>query len=364
MTACHPIVCLSRPSGAASHNRQSLLSAVLDPEIPVGRAVVEPTGIYAARSSCQWQLDWFLYPNYLPAMKQLGTGVNYLGQAGVSAGSLRALEIVLHNYRPLQTAYLLTADGTHAFLLESETEGLFAIRSGFRSGYRGEGPRALAYALQLLYQFGVHVEDRHVAEEVISRLDDGQLTQGDIRKIKEIQRLPPNRSYEHVYEYIHRNEERPWEEMYSAIPFGLIDPRLRDLALTFDSDFDQAILTGFRRLEAIVRERLVEKSDRVFAAAFNGEASELSWLNVNASEHAGRANLFVGAYGAFRNPRAHSTAAGDHRSDCLAEFLLLNLLYRLEAAAVKRSDRPRLEERARRESEELVRQLHTLEKKI
>ena len=46
----------------------------------------------------------------------------------------------------------------------------------------------------------------------------------------------------------------------------------------------------------------------------------------------GRANLFAGSFGAYRNRRAHKEMKGQD-NEVLSEFLLLNHLYRLEIEA-------------------------------
>jgi hypothetical protein len=57
----------------------------------------------------------------------------------------------------------------------------------------------------------------------------------------------------------------------------------------------------------------------------------LTWPVNDDGEKNGRANLFTGTFMAYRNPRAHR----EHSSEeLLAEFLLLNQLYRLEFEAV------------------------------
>ena len=56
------------------------------------------------------------------------------------------------------------------------------------------------------------------------------------------------------------------------------------------------------------------------------------WTGMNSGEKAGRGNLFSGAYGAHRNPRAHRELKSEH-AEQLREFLLLNHLYHLEKEA-------------------------------
>jgi hypothetical protein len=119
-----------------------------------------------------------------------------------------------------------------------------------------------------------------------------------------------------------------------VIPFAIIDSRLLDLARSFWDDPDDKLLKGYRRLEDIIRERtgLTEHGFRLLSKAFVGDTARLQWTGMNSGEKAGRGNLFSGAYGAHRNPRAHPELKSEH-AEQLREFLLLNHLYHLEKEA-------------------------------
>lgn len=65
---------------------------------------------------------------------------------------------------------------------------------------------------------------------------------------------------------------------------------------------------------------------------FTGKDAVLTWMVTEEGEKNGRAYLFTGTYMAYRNPRAHQE---NPEAELLAEFLLLNQLYRLEREAVK-----------------------------
>jgi hypothetical protein len=54
----------------------------------------------------------------------------------------------------------------------------------------------------------------------------------------------------------------------------------------------------------------------------------------NEGERNGRMNLFIGAYMAYRNPRAHRESK-DRLGAALAEFLLLNHLYMMEKQSIE-----------------------------
>jgi hypothetical protein len=65
----------------------------------------------------------------------------------------------------------------------------------------------------------------------------------------------------------------------SVVPFAIVDPSLMDLALTFWDAPSDRLLTAFRRLEDIVRKRtgLKDRAGKLFARAFLGEAALLRW---------------------------------------------------------------------------------------
>jgi Protein of unknown function (Hypoth_ymh) len=129
--------------------------------------------------------------------------------------------------------------------------------------------------------------------------------------------------------------ERIWQDFPEVIPCGIIDKRIQDLAVTFWDNPDDKILTGWRRLEDVLRRRTgVDESDtKLFAMVFGERAPKLRWDNLmKDGERVGRLNLFTGAYMAHRNPRAHSEI-GKGGIPWASEFLLLNHLYILEGLA-------------------------------
>jgi uncharacterized protein (TIGR02391 family) len=122
-----------------------------------------------------------------------------------------------------------------------------------------------------------------------------------------------------------------------VIPFAIIDRRLTDLALAFWDNPNDSILTGYKRLEDILRARTSIKTHgtRLFSEAFGKDESKLTWSNIDNAEHAGRAQLFTAAFMAFRNRRAHREIQHNREKE-LAEFLLLNQLFSLEEEAIER----------------------------
>jgi uncharacterized protein Ymh len=270
-------------------------------------------------------------------------GIEYYGLPGVSAACQEAVARLLQFGDEITRARILSFSNRHCLLLTVNAGDLIAVKSGFTSGYGGHGPRSLSYVLELMNRYKTEIDECEVDEALIERLDRSALTKVDVKKIETCKPIRPSRWYDYV---LQRHEDRGcagtlWDEFPRVIPFAIIDRRITDLAISFWSAPDNILLTAYRRLEDIVRgrTRLEDHGAKLFGRAFGGEKPILRWKGVNGGEIAGRISIFTGAYMAHRNPRAHQEL--ESRSDNqLAEFLLLNHLYRLEREA-QRSGRNR-----------------------
>lgn len=278
--------------------------------------------------------------------------IQYAGSAGTSCSCLDALYRMLALPERPQRALLLTSGDAHAFLVEHELEGTTAVKSGFRSGYCGEGPAALADALRALEAMQVEVEEVEVASALLERLDSSAMTRADLRAVADAKPIRPVRYFDYIYAMREGSLDKScdWGRFPLAMPWPMLDTRLVDLALKFAEDPDKAIMDGFRRLEDILRHRtsLDEHGAKLCSKAFTNDDSPLAWFAnsavstadrkpIDKGEQSGRAQLFAGAFMTFRNPRAHRTP-GDDLASALSEFLLLNQLYLFEAAAVVRPE--------------------------
>ena len=266
-------------------------------------------------------------------------GIQYAGEAGASQECQDAVVRLLQYGDEITAARILTCGADHALLLTIGVGDLLAIKSGFASGYGGEGPRRFSYVLQLLQAFGVEIEEYEIAEAVISRLDSSSLRRSDLNKLEKARPLRPRRWHRYIQDRHEDLMQRSdlWEEFPLIIPFAIVDSRLLDLAISFWNAPDDRLLTAYRRLEDIVRKRtgLKEHGVKLFSQAFMGQASRLHWPDLDVGEQAGRTQLFTGVFGAYRNRRAHRELK-QYGSDQLAEFLLLNQLFRLELEAVEK----------------------------
>lgn len=270
-------------------------------------------------------------------------GIQYMGVAGVSAWCIEAIRRLFKAGDQVKSAMLLTAGNDHAFLLnlgDDECPRWVAIKAGFSSGYAGEGPRTLSEALALLEAFNVPVEEVNVPPEMLQRIDQSALTQKDLAFIESARPARPWRLADYIYpeDWGSANKARAMRRLEPSMPWGLLDGRLLDLAETFHHSPDHALMAGFRRLEETVRARLGDKQkdaldSRVFSIAFMGDTPVLNWKDLPKPERIARGNLFINAYGAFRNPRAHREREEDWRVQ-LSEFLTLNMLFQLESEAI------------------------------
>ena len=73
----------------------------------------------------------------------------------------------------------------------------------------------------------------------------------------------------------------------------------------------------------------------MFRSAFDPQKGVLLWKGLAPAETESRLNLFSAAFGACRNPRAHKEI-NSSLQDQVSEFLLLNMLFRMELEATGR----------------------------
>ena len=266
-------------------------------------------------------------------------GIEYAGIAGVSHECQEAVMRLLQFRDRITVARILTFSGTHCLLLTINNGDFVAIKSGFGSGYGGEGPRRFSYVIQLLKAHETEINEYDIDRAFIERLDQSALTVADLKKIHETQPVRPTRWHEYISDKHHEQfrDGTLWQEFLPVIPFGIIDSRIADLAVSFWSNPDSRLLAGYRRLEDIVRKRtsISGGGAKLFSQAFGGSAPILRWKKIDDGERTGRVNLFTGAYMAHRNPRAHGEPKGHYYVRLLAEFLLLNHLFLLEKEAYR-----------------------------
>jgi len=262
-------------------------------------------------------------------------GIEYHGIAGGSKDCQDAVVRLLQHGDQIQNARILSAGKKHCLLLAVNVGDLVAIKSGFSSGYDGEGPQTFSYVLQLLTEHGVEIDEIEVSAPLLERLDNASLTVADLQQIDAAKPVRSRwRNYVDQRDLEKGRSRTLWQEFPYVIPFAVIDDRIVDLAISFWEAPDDRLLKGYRRLEDLIRKRtgLTEHGAKLFSQAFISKDAKLTWPNIDEGEKTGRANLFTAAFMAHRNPRAHRELQAQQDSQ-LSEFLLLNHLYRLEREA-------------------------------
>lgn len=272
-------------------------------------------------------------------MKVKFAGVQYLGESGITQTCKEAVIQLIHGGKSIQDVKILTFEETyskaHALLLTFEYDIQIVIKGGFASGYNGEAPKGYAYILNLLRQYTDNINEYIVPKSIFERISSSSLTMKDLEHIKSIDRVHPARWYDSAYLYKEGGCDI-FSEFPLTIPMALLDTRLIELALDFNENPDNAIMSAYRKIESIVRERTGldhESSTKLFAKAFQGDNSILYWGNLDSGESKGRASLFASVFMAYRNNRAHQEPR-HNLSDDIREFMLINQLFILENEAI------------------------------
>lgn len=272
-------------------------------------------------------------------------GIEYYGTAGITARCLTALTMVIQSGGDIISRAFLLSDidssskcGTHCFLLWPESSDPIVIKSGFSSGYGGEGPRGLSSALQILIRHNIEIKEYTVYSSFIQRADSSCLTQVDLAMFETLQPIRTARYYDYI---LLREEQRSYDDdlvkalFVKNVPFSLIDNRIMDLAIDLRKSPDANLMTSYRRLEDIIRKRTGlegESGSKLFSQAFLSNDAPLYWSELPEAEARGRAALFTGVYMAYRNSRAHKENVTT-LDDAIREFLLINQLFILENEA-------------------------------
>lgn len=274
-------------------------------------------------------------------MKSKFAGIQYLGDSDVTQICKEAVIQLIHAGEDIKDVKILTFEENyshaHALLLTLRYDIQVIIKGGFASGYNGEAPKGYAFVLNLLRNYTDNINEYIISKSIFERISNSSLTVKDLEYISSIQLVRPNRWYDSAYLYKNR-ECSTFSEFPLTILMALLDARLIELALDFNINPDNAIMSAYRKLESIVRERTGlnnESSVKLFAKAFQVDDSALYWENLDSGESTGRASLFKSVFMAYRNNRAHQEPR-HNLSDDIREFMLINQLFVLESEAVVR----------------------------
>ncbi|MHC9246928.1 TIGR02391 family protein [Aeromonas jandaei] len=264
--------------------------------------------------------------------------IEYRGRGGISRHCIDAVVEMLHFGRKINEVKILTSgsgyDCHHALLLNVDSDVTIAIKSGFTSGYSGEGPRSFSYVLSILQKFTQEINEYLVPYGLVERIDKSSLSAKDLKWLSEQRPVRPHRWYDYIYER-HYAELNTTKYFPAELPLSLLDPRLHEIAFLFKQNPDNALLAGYRLLERLIKDKsglTQETGAKLFSKAFQGDDAPLYWDDLDGSEVKGRATLFSSVFMAYRNRRAHQEPDNDIHED-LREFMLLNQLFILEKSA-------------------------------
>ena len=267
--------------------------------------------------------------------------LQYAGESGITQICKDAVIQLIYAGEKIYKVKILTFEETHskahALLLTIEYDIQIVIKGGFASGYNGEGPKGYAFVLNLLRQYTDNINEYIVSKSIFERISSSSLTVKDLEYIESIERVRPARWYDSAYLYKER-EHNTFSEFPLTITMALLDTRLIEIALEFKTNPDDSIISGYRKIESIVRHRTGldhESSTKLFAKAFQGDDSILCWDKLDSGESKGGASLFISVFMAYRNNRAHQEPRYNLSGD-IREFMLINQLFILESEAVER----------------------------
>jgi len=266
--------------------------------------------------------------------------LEYVGMDGYSLPCSEAVKRLLLSGHRFEDAIIVThARHEHAFLLYEMGDPRFVVLSGFSSD-SGEGSSTFRRVAGLLIAFGARLDEADADDRTWSRLGEGKLTNEDVHRLRRGDSSNTGLRFLGISQPS-ISSAAVLDEFTPSVPWGILDSRIADLALSLFRDSESVLRDGFARLEDSIRKKSgpADTGRDFLNRAFRGPGSTLTWPGVSQSEADGRAQLFLGAFQAYRNPLAHGASAADSgEREALSAFMLLNHLFRLEEAAKARRE--------------------------
>jgi hypothetical protein len=128
-------------------------------------------------------------------------GIGYAGAAGSSADCCTPVLQLLFYGRRVVSAMILTNDQRHCLLLKVGEGDLIGVKSGFSSGYAGDGPRTLSFVLEILLAHAIDIEELNVQSDMLTRLDASALTAADVDELNAARPIRPSRWYDYIFDH-------------------------------------------------------------------------------------------------------------------------------------------------------------------
>src|SRR4051794_3300801 len=95
--------------------------------------------------------------------------IEYVGLPGVSKECQDAVLRLLQYGDRITHVRILSSSHDHCLLLTVNVGDLVAVKSGFGSGYLGEGSRTFSYVLSVLEAHGAEIEEYLVAPDILEK---------------------------------------------------------------------------------------------------------------------------------------------------------------------------------------------------
>lgn len=120
--------------------------------------------------------------------KKKFAGIQYLGESGVSLSCKKAVMKLIHSGDEIKEVKILTArkdkySQDHCLLITDSFDIQTAIKSGFSSGYSGEGPKTFSCILMLLQKYTDEISEFIVPSNILENIDNSCLTIKDMETI-------------------------------------------------------------------------------------------------------------------------------------------------------------------------------------
>lgn len=275
--------------------------------------------------------------------------VQYMGTPYDLTPCLLAIDTIVNSERlPERTSLVTWAKDrpkhleSHLFLFWGWKEApLTVVRSGFTSGYSGEGPRAFSMALCMIWDKGVPMDQLYVPEDLFDAINKQHATEEmlDGLRVQGEPMEPWTGHYVREQDKQMVGERTFWPRWHTPRPvFDFLDA---ELAERCHSLYPDNVGSAVREAYILVEERLRALIGRSSAGeetlsgqnllneALHPERGILTDRSLPRSERDGLFLMFKGAHMYVRNPRAHRFVDEKDPQRAIEFIYLADLLLRI-----------------------------------
>lgn len=258
----------------------------------------------------------------------------YAGSPQTTQSCIDAFIQYLNSNDSITVMSILSCNHCHALMLTfGESNRLAFIRSGFTSGYPGEGPKGLAKVFRLAQFFNIQIREFNVNEDWLKKVNYGQVTQADVQGLDQYRSKEPTACYDYLdaLPFKYDDVKGIFNLFKEIIPYSIIDPAISDLLEKFKLNPGETLSNGYKRLEQHLQEKFKTNSfgTKIFEMFLRPEKANNNIWHDNPSNGICKAryDLFKACFEGFRNERAHNEYV--YNEDALFELILLNYLFKI-----------------------------------